>query len=124
MTMIYVLALGLTQIVTGYQSRASVTAESTDAFNLKQLQMFYGSVDKSVLSMYMMIADGIHWHELLTPLMKISPLFQVLFYMISAFAVFAMLNCVTGVFVDICFQAAREDHHKAICVQIHKLFAV
>lgn len=64
------------------------------------LNQWYGSLWRSILSLFQVLVGGVDWDTVVEPLIKISPLLGVVFVLYIAFAVLALLNVVTGVFVD------------------------
>merc|ERR1712099_216867 len=54
--------------------------------------------------------------------MEITPWIQVLFYFITAFAIFAVLNVITGVFVELSLTYANEDKKTSISTKIRDIF--
>merc|ERR1712050_344938 len=89
----------------------------------EMLLHYYGSVDRSVLSLYMMVSEGIHWGDLMSPLMVISPWIQLPFYFITAFAIFAVLNVITGVFVELSINSANDDKRTFISAKVREVFS-
>lgn len=119
LVMIYVIAVYLTQIVTDHKTSASEEELEEE----EALLHFYGSLDRSVLSLYAMVSEGIHWDQLMDPLAEhISPWLRLLFFFFSAFAIFAVMNVVTGVFVESALTTATEDRKVSITAQMKGLF--
>jgi hypothetical protein len=61
---------------------------------------YFGSLITSVYTLYMTICGGVDWGDVSGPLITISPLYGAMFMLYIAFAVFCVLNIVTGVFVE------------------------
>lgn len=140
MVMIYIVAVFLTQEVTNLKIRPTFSKSlegserllegssiekvptEEEAKSLAELFEMFGSVDRSMLSLYAMIADGIHWEELMKPLAEfISPWMRLLFCCYSAVALFAVMNAVTGVFVESAMYSASEDKKRGIARQLQKV---
>jgi len=117
--MTFCISVYLTQIVTDHKIRnRDMPSEERDA-----LESFFGTLDVSMLSLYQMISEGIHWHEVLEPLTEFcSPWLALVFVVYMGFTVFAMLNVVTGVFVDTAMQSAQEDRRKVLMAQMRDFF--
>jgi len=100
--LVFCIGLPLTQIVTNH--KISTPEEEVD----EALLELFGSLDRSMLSLYETLSDGIHWGELNEPLSKWSPWFGLIFVGYSAFAIFAIANVVLGTFVDSAMATAEE----------------
>merc|ERR1719326_2539993 len=93
--MIYSVSIVLTQLVADHRY------EQEDGQDSIELTRYYGSLARSMLTLFEAISGGVDWDELVVPLIDdISPFCAVLFVMYIAFCTLAMLNVVTGVFVD------------------------
>uniref|UniRef100_A0A7S4QBX5 EF-hand domain-containing protein n=1 Tax=Alexandrium monilatum TaxID=311494 RepID=A0A7S4QBX5_9DINO len=104
--MIYTVSLYITQMVTDHLI-GSASAESPHA---EALRRYYGSLGASMLSLFESVTGGVDWDSLVYPLiMEISPLMAVLFVLFIAFAILAMMNVVTGVFVESVLLSAKAD---------------
>lgn len=67
---------------------------------ISEIQRFFGSLIQSIFTLFQAIVGGVDWHEATTPLIDIQPLLGLLFVIYISFAVFCVLNIVTGVFVE------------------------
>jgi len=105
--LIFVVGVSFTQIVLNY--RLSNTGLSPESVFVAH----YGSLGASVLTLYGSIMGGVDWVGVAEPLLsEIHPLCGIVFAFYVAFAVLAMMNVVTGVFVESSLKTAR-DHHEA-----------
>jgi hypothetical protein len=87
------------------------------------LMEFYGTLDQTMLSMYEIISDGIHYHDVMDPLTKYcSPWLALVFVAYMSFVVFAVLNVVTGVFVETATQTAMDERRTTLMQQMRILF--
>lgn len=111
--LVYVFGVYFTQIVLDYRvalqeeiktgSRAMQTSDY-------ELDKYFGSLGKSILSLYQSITGGVDWSALSSPLIEqISVLLGFIFAFFIAFGVLALLNVVTGVFVEAALKSARDD---------------
>jgi len=99
----------------GRDSPESV-AEGTDIFK------YYGSLSRSGLSLYQAVTGGISWIELVDPLVKMNtPLMVVVFSIYIAFTVFAMLNVITGVFVESALTSAKHENSMDLMHHLHEV---
>ncbi|OLQ06521.1 Ankyrin-1 [Symbiodinium microadriaticum] len=73
---------------------------------------YFGSLLDSMLSLFMSIAGGVSWEEVLLPLRHVSSAwiwtFCFIFYI--SFTYFAVLNVVTAVFCQSAIESAQNDH--------------
>eukprot|EP00927_Polykrikos_kofoidii_P011610 TRINITY_DN14958_c0_g1_i1.p1 TRINITY_DN14958_c0_g1~~TRINITY_DN14958_c0_g1_i1.p1 ORF type:complete len:755 (-),score=136.06 TRINITY_DN14958_c0_g1_i1:61-2325(-) len=87
------------------------------------LQTRFGTLFSCALSLFQAVTGGVDWSELLVPLMqRISPLMAIVLSLYVSFTVFAVLNVVTGVFVDSALRAAKVDHDANLFSQLQELF--
>ncbi|CAE7494511.1 Scn11a [Symbiodinium natans] len=92
---------------------------------VQELVEYYGSLPRAVLTLYQAMTGGVDWNDLSKPLeTSISPLMTVVFALYVAFAVLAMMNVVTGVFVESALGSAREDREKEVISSVKKIFQV
>jgi len=68
----------------------------------------FGNLGSSLLTLYMAMAGGRSWGEYYHFLSPIPYQYKFLFLLFLTFTIFAVLNIVTGVFVDSAMQANRE----------------
>eukprot|EP00419_Tripos_fusus_P076864 CAMPEP_0172893292 /NCGR_PEP_ID=MMETSP1075-20121228/148162_1 /TAXON_ID=2916 /ORGANISM="Ceratium fusus, Strain PA161109" /LENGTH=314 /DNA_ID=CAMNT_0013748133 /DNA_START=202 /DNA_END=1143 /DNA_ORIENTATION=- len=96
--MMYIVGVMFTQITVGY--KLGMYEDPTDA-GMARLSMHWGSLARSILSLYAAILGGIDWDDLATPLSEhVSPLMAVLFCFYIGFSLIAVMNVITGVFVE------------------------
>jgi hypothetical protein len=108
----------LTQVVTDYR----VGHQDTEP--QQGLATYYGSLGCTVLSLYQAITGGIDWNVAVTPLAdSISPVWSVVFSLYIAFVVFAVLNIVTGVFVQSSLENSKDDTDWVMIRNISSLIA-
>eukprot|EP00439_Symbiodinium_sp_Y106_P073875 s574_g14.t1 len=84
------------------------------------LVRFWSSIGESILTLFMAITGGLSWGEALDPLFAVSYLAVASMILYVVFAVFAVLNVVTGVFCNTAIESARADKDIAIMKQMHK----
>mmetsp|Transcript_53609 Transcript_53609/g.155834 ORF Transcript_53609/g.155834 Transcript_53609/m.155834 type:complete len:655 (+) Transcript_53609:3-1967(+) len=115
--MIYITAVYLTQTVSDY--RAMKAGEGDPA-----LDMYYGSLFRSVLTLYQSVAGGISWDVAVMPLIaEIHPALGVLFCLYIAFVTLAIMNVVTGVFVQTAMETAQRDRDIYMVHHVRSMFA-
>jgi len=102
----FVIAVFITQIVTSYRSENA--GGDYDA-NLDNVATNFGSLGSTMYSLYKSITGGDDWSRFADPLFRISLTMGIFFCLYIAFAVLAVLNVVTGVFVDNAIKANQRD---------------
>jgi hypothetical protein len=76
-----------------------------------QINYNFNSCWRSVYTLYQAISGGVDWGEVVEPLNAISPLLTILFSLYIAFAIFCVLNIVTGVFVENAHKIVNDEEH-------------
>jgi len=69
----------------------------------------FGTIDKSILSLFMSMTGGNDWSAYYVPLIVLPVYYRFFFLIFIAFALFAVVNIVTGVFVESALQANLKD---------------
>lgn len=88
-----------------------------------RLQYWFGSLTRTILTMYEAILGGVSWDEVVTPLMEsVGPVMGVVFCTYIALSLFAMMNLATGIFVDKAIMVAREDKDFSLATSMTSLF--
>jgi len=115
---VYVNALYLSQIVSSHL--VEIKSRSSEELELIK---YFGTLGRAVLSLYQCITGGIDWAAALEPLMiHIDPLLAVPFCLYVAFAVLALFNVITGVFVESVLQSTKKDIEQVLLNNMHTLF--
>lgn len=114
----YVFGLYLTQLVVDFK------IQNPDKHDEQQeLVKYYGTLSRTMLSLYQTISDGIHWHEVMDPLAShCSQWIALVFALYIAFTLFALMNVITGVFVESAMRTAEEDKRRLLINQMRQLF--
>lgn len=74
---------------------------------------YYGSLFRTMLSLYQAITGGVSWRVLVDPLFDHnSPAMALLMCCYIAFAVLAMLNVITGMFVDSALKRCTAENRQ------------
>jgi len=116
MLIIYLVSIYLTQLVSDHRA-------STISDHEKELAHYYGSLGRTMLSLFESVTNGISWDVLVNPLIQdISPGLALLFALYIAFTMLAMMNVVTGVFVDSVMQSAKSDKDMMLLMSTRELF--
>lgn len=125
----YTIGIYLTEVVTehkvaelarlGREGRPSKEEEPVDA----DLQRYFGSLGRSMLTLYEAYTEGLAWDTMMVPLRdKVSPWLELLFVLYMAFTLFALVNAITGVFVDSALRTAADDQKEIRMKQLKDLF--
>ena len=85
-----------------------------------ELEAYYGTLASSMYSLYLSITGGISWGELVTPLSDVGSGYIALFLVFEFFSFFAVLNVVTGVFVDTALQSSKNEAEAAVEREMEK----
>lgn len=105
LVILFVNAVFITQMVTTYRSQA---AES-DLSSKQLLVDHFGSLGYTMYSLYKAITGGEDWALFADALFEVSDALGVFFCAYIAFSIFAVLNVITGVFVDNAIRANQQD---------------
>merc|ERR1719399_1592961 len=109
--MMYMFGLCFLQAVSGYvEDNHGVIPEEIH----EGIKSYYSSVPQSAITLYMAVTGGADWEPLAAPVRATGPIFYSLFLFYIAFAAFAVLNVLTGMFVDTAMKVADQDDE---CVQ-------
>lgn len=99
------------------------TAEGRFQFKDDKLQYWFGSVPRAIFTLFEAIVSGVSWDEVVNPLMRnTSPLAAIVFSIYIIVAMLAVLNMLTGVFVDRSMKFVKEDRDFHMAAKIHNLF--
>mmetsp|Transcript_14258 Transcript_14258/g.39343 ORF Transcript_14258/g.39343 Transcript_14258/m.39343 type:complete len:777 (+) Transcript_14258:19-2349(+) len=120
---IYVFGVCLTQVVSDHRFGSRDQPNASKESHLA-LELHWGTLGRSLMSLFQSITGGIDWRELSDPLEnEISPALGFFVALYIAFVVLALMNVVTGVFVDSALKGAKKDQDNYMLSHIHQLFA-
>eukprot|EP00928_Gymnodinium_smaydae_P069953 TRINITY_DN538_c0_g1_i4.p1 TRINITY_DN538_c0_g1~~TRINITY_DN538_c0_g1_i4.p1 ORF type:complete len:758 (-),score=146.96 TRINITY_DN538_c0_g1_i4:2328-4601(-) len=117
---IYTTSIYVTEMVS--QARSGESFSRIEVVHVQALKSFYGSLDKTMLTLFQSITGGLDWNVNLTPLIEVSPWAAFVFSLYVAFSILAMLNVVTGIFVDSVLQSAKKDKDLFMMNNARELF--
>eukprot|EP00931_Biecheleriopsis_adriatica_P050710 TRINITY_DN29388_c0_g1_i1.p1 TRINITY_DN29388_c0_g1~~TRINITY_DN29388_c0_g1_i1.p1 ORF type:complete len:730 (+),score=113.83 TRINITY_DN29388_c0_g1_i1:47-2191(+) len=80
----------------------------------EKLQMYFGDLGRSWLSLYMAMSGGNDWTVYYEALAPLPPYYQIAFLVFITFAIFALANIVTGLFVENAKQSSKQDREDVI----------
>mmetsp|Transcript_104318 Transcript_104318/g.292264 ORF Transcript_104318/g.292264 Transcript_104318/m.292264 type:complete len:717 (+) Transcript_104318:86-2236(+) len=91
----------------------------------RELDGHFSSVGSAVMSLFQTVTGGLEWRHLVDPLVEhISPTMGVVFAFYIMFTSLALMNIVTGVFVETALQRGREDKNVYMINHLRDLFGV
>lgn len=112
----FVYAMVLTQAV-------AMLSEDRGDQNLHQIKHFFGSLDRSMLTLFGSVSGGLSWEDAMIALRTHSFMWLSNFYVLYiGCIVFAVLNVVTGVFVGSATAAADPEKRKAAIISMRRFF--
>jgi len=78
------------------------------------LQQRFGNLERTIMSLFMSMCGGVDWGDLLDVLEPMHVSYKLIFLFFISFAVFVLVNIVTGVFVESAMEASRSDRDSII----------
>lgn len=116
MLIVYALAIFFTQLVLDHRLEVG-DAGSGD------LLACWDSLGRSAMTLFQAITGGIDWDLAVTPLVRhISLALAPLFCLYIAFTMIALMNVVTGVFVENAIECANRDKENYLVHTVRELF--
>jgi hypothetical protein len=106
----YIFGIIFTSAVVGYWETQDNFMSAENQILLKH----FSTLDKSMLSLYMSMAGGNDWALYYEALEPLPPMYQLLFLLFITISVFAVVNIVTGVFVEHAMQSSAHDREVVV----------
>ena len=75
-----------------------------------QAERYFSNLYDTMLSLFMCIAGGVSWEEVIAPLRYVSEVWGIAYLVFFSFTYFAVLNVVTAVFCTTALESAQNDH--------------
>jgi len=88
--------------------------------HIKETYAAYGTLTRTFYTLWQTVQGGVSWHEVCDPLFHNGVFLPVLVMTYIAFTTLAMLNIITGIFVDNAFHFAQSQRNIAILKEIDK----
>merc|ERR1712087_954081 len=105
---IYVFAICFTSQATDHiQGHKKMKAE--DTYYLSEVQRQYGSLGRTIYTLVQSMLAGVSWGVCSDALLQVGPFSGALFFFYVAFTILAVMNIITGVFVDNAVETARSQ---------------
>eukprot|EP00434_Breviolum_minutum_P005825 symbB.v1.2.005136.t1/scaffold226.1/size261315/15 len=105
---VYVFAVLFSQVLHDHITDPTLPPLSADA-DAARIK-YFGSLPETMLSLFMSIAGGVSWEDVIFPLKAVNLLWVFCFLFYVSFTYFAVLNVVTGVFCQSAIENAQKDH--------------
>jgi len=106
----YIFGLCLIQGATSYLID---TADDPMNQAKRDIADYYSTVHDSIISLYMAITGGNDWSVYSSPFRETNAVYHVIFLFYISFTSLAVLNVLTGIFVDVSFDAVQADKDTA-----------
>jgi len=120
--MIYIVSVYFTQTISDYLIEKQTGGVAFDADDA-HLLYFFGSLSRTILSLWQAMSGGADWDSMAGPLIEqVGAVTGILFAAYIAFALLALMNVVTGVFVQTALQSAKDEEDAFLVDQVLKLF--
>eukprot|EP00928_Gymnodinium_smaydae_P012185 TRINITY_DN14431_c0_g1_i1.p1 TRINITY_DN14431_c0_g1~~TRINITY_DN14431_c0_g1_i1.p1 ORF type:complete len:651 (+),score=89.62 TRINITY_DN14431_c0_g1_i1:53-2005(+) len=111
---VYGFAVAFTQAVAEYHLDNGIPkCSSSNACDLNDLTMFWGSLERSMFTLFKCISNGLDWHDAVQTLGVVGPFWLLLFLFYIAFMTFAVLNVLTGLFCQSAIESTQSDKELA-----------
>jgi len=78
------------------------------------INQYWSSVPQSMMSLFWAVTGGADWEPLAAPIRDADSFFYTLFFFYITFTTFAVLNVLTGMFVDKAMQVAQQDEENVV----------
>eukprot|EP00747_Dinoflagellata_sp_TGD_P082645 gnl/TRDRNA2_/TRDRNA2_161771_c1_seq2.p1 gnl/TRDRNA2_/TRDRNA2_161771_c1~~gnl/TRDRNA2_/TRDRNA2_161771_c1_seq2.p1 ORF type:complete len:309 (+),score=54.66 gnl/TRDRNA2_/TRDRNA2_161771_c1_seq2:1-927(+) len=115
---IFIIAVFLTQLLVDYRTSNPAVPEVEDL-----VDKYYSSLFTAILGLYQAVTGGVSWEVLVMPLLNhVSPLVGLVFAFYIAFVVLALMNVVTGVFVESALKTQQEHEETTTMNSVDKIF--
>jgi len=88
--------------------------EGTDPAIIEKAEKYWGSIYKGISTLWMAISGGYDWFEFAQPLREAGEHYFVMFELFIAFLTLAVLNILTGIFVEKAVEAAENDRDNIV----------
>ncbi|CAE7163310.1 unnamed protein product [Symbiodinium pilosum] len=108
----YMFGIAFTSAVVSYLDTLEMRKQSENI----TLQRYFGTLDVSILTLYMAMSGGQNWSVYYESLasMRGGEFWCLLYILYITFALFAVVNIVTGVFVDTALQSSKNDREVVV----------
>jgi len=102
---LYMFSVCFTLAATEHTHSDTIPQEEKD----DMVQEMFGSVYMSAYACFKSITNGQAWGEIMEPLNAINPVYVGVFIFYISFSIFALMNVITGVFVDTALERSQTE---------------
>eukprot|EP00927_Polykrikos_kofoidii_P043360 TRINITY_DN37430_c0_g1_i1.p1 TRINITY_DN37430_c0_g1~~TRINITY_DN37430_c0_g1_i1.p1 ORF type:complete len:619 (+),score=135.49 TRINITY_DN37430_c0_g1_i1:85-1941(+) len=123
--MIYIVGVYFTQCVTNHLVERTENAGGKEielTQSEEKLEYYFGSLARTLLTLWEAIAGGEDWDRMAMPLAELQIFVCLVFVCYIAFALLALMNVVTGFFVHTALLRAKKEEEAFVADQIVNLF--
>jgi len=121
LSFLYAVAICITDLVNEHKLE---TGKEVMEEHQEALLEYFDTMDTTMISLYMIISEGIHWGELVEPLAEhITPWMRLVFVIFVGFQLFAMMNVITACFVDNAMKIATKAERDEVLSSLRGLMA-
>merc|ERR1719277_555777 len=114
--MIYMSSLITLHAISLYWNEAAAAEAGAD------LDKYFPDLTTTMITLFQAISGGIDWAIVLDPLMRVSPWIAVPFIFYIVFCQFALMNVVTGVFVESAMISTTKERERQLLNTVRDLF--
>jgi len=79
-----------------------------------ELRKYFGTLSSSTVALYMAMSGGEDWATILRPLEKLPGEYWFFFLVFITFAILAVMNVITAVFVETAMQSSQNDREAVV----------
>lgn len=114
----YSFGLYITQIIQDH-----ALADPYSMSDKRSIEGYFGSLAKTMWTLYLAVSNGLEWNKPASVLFQlVNPFAAPAFAIYIAFTVFALLNIITGIFLNTAMATAEADRHSNMVEQIRRIF--
>mmetsp|Transcript_116997 Transcript_116997/g.331082 ORF Transcript_116997/g.331082 Transcript_116997/m.331082 type:complete len:696 (+) Transcript_116997:84-2171(+) len=105
--MMYTFGLCFLQALSAYLE--DTPRDNVGEVTLEAINTYWSSVPQATITLYLAVTGGSDWEPLSTPVREAGEIYYMLFLFYIAFTAFAVLNVLTGMYVDTASSVAKND---------------
>eukprot|EP00927_Polykrikos_kofoidii_P081650 TRINITY_DN7924_c0_g1_i3.p1 TRINITY_DN7924_c0_g1~~TRINITY_DN7924_c0_g1_i3.p1 ORF type:complete len:648 (+),score=116.70 TRINITY_DN7924_c0_g1_i3:96-2039(+) len=115
---VYIAGIGFTQLVFNHRLKMMQDGETQD----DDMAFWWGTLWRSMLSLFESVLGGADWDQPLLPLLDISWFLATAFILYIVFALLAVMNVITGIFVQSALKHAESKKDSSFTEHVAFLF--
>jgi len=106
--MMYIFGLCFLQIISGFL--ADTKDRPLEEATLEAIKLYWNNVPQAIITLYYAVTGGADWEILAVPIREAGEYYFFLFLFYIAFTAFAVLNVLTGLYVDNATKISEMDN--------------